>query len=109
MLYEYKIQKIEDGNKEIKYRVIYAKVGKLRWYQTKKWKEYSSTSFFSSLKDAQKFVKEEMAADRRSEYERKKQDKTVLKEYVYNPIPDHIPEKQAEKFCDLKEVGNERI
>jgi hypothetical protein len=101
MLYEYKIQKIEDGNGVITYNVQYYEILKTKRNQKKNWRDLNN-GVFDSLKEAQDKVKAEITADNRVIYERKSKEKTVLKEYVYTDIPNHIPEEQGESFCDKK-------
>jgi hypothetical protein len=100
MLYEYKIQKIIDGNGVITYNIQYYEILKNK-RSKKNWRDLTS-GVFNSLKDAQDKVKEEITKDREIIYQRKSQDKTVVKEYMYTDIPSHIPEEQAETLCDLR-------
>jgi hypothetical protein len=101
MLYEYKIQKIEDGNGVITYNVQYYEI--LKRLKKKNWRDLNN-GVFESLKEAQDMVKEEIKRDNKVIYDRKTQEKTVLKEYTYTDIPNHIPVEQEENFCDKKEV-----
>jgi hypothetical protein len=103
MLYEYKIQKVIDGNGIIDYNVQYYEIPKTKRNQKKNWRDLNN-GVFDSLKEAQDKVKKEIEADNKVIYDRKSQEKTVLKEYTYTDIPNHIPKEQEESFCDKKEV-----
>jgi hypothetical protein len=108
MLFEYKIQKIEDGNGEVSFTVLMSRVSTHRWWRSKQWKEcttYLSTDdAHPTLSSAQSTVKKQMDSDARTEYRENKNKTKILKEFVYTEIPDHISEEQEEKFCDLSEV-----
>jgi hypothetical protein len=107
MLFEYKIQKIEDGNGEERFDIKAHKVSDQKWWKRKQWSEldrYGSDTSHATLGAAQSVVKKQMDSDARTEY-RENQNKTkVIKEFFYTEIPNHIPEDQEEKFCDLSEV-----
>lgn len=107
MIWEYKIQKIVDGNKDESFHILASRTSEHRWWKRKDWREldrYGSDSDTDTLKEAQAIVKKEMGYDAKAEYRDNKNRRTVLKEYTFTNIPDYIPEDQEEKFCDLKGV-----
>lgn len=112
MLWEYKIQKIEDGNGDESFSILMHRVGSDRWWKKKQWivpTTYDLDKNFYSLGKAQSAVKAEMKKDARTEFKSNKDKTRVVKEFYYTDIPNHIPEEQEERFCDLKGVEIETV
>jgi hypothetical protein len=112
MLFEYKIQKIADGNGDERFDILLTNVKFHRWYKKKVWKKYKGYDgylkemVYDTLGKAQEAVRTYMERDKKTEYENNKSVKTVLKEYSFTKIPEYVPEEQHEKFCELGGVNN---
>jgi hypothetical protein len=107
MLWEYKIQKVKDGNGDERFNILMCRVGSNRFWRKKQWivpDRYGVKDSFTSLGRAQNVIMEEMKKDAKTEYNQNKNKTRVMKEFSYTEIPDHIPEEQEETFCDLSEV-----
>ena len=106
MLYEYKIQKVEDANGDERFEIKQLKVANRKWYRRANWitpDRYDLRTACKTLGEAQSAVKKEMEADARSEHKWNKDKIKVIKEYVYTEIPDYIPEEQEEDYCRISE------
>jgi hypothetical protein len=112
MLFEYKIQKVADGNGDVRYDIYTSNVFFQRWYKKKVWRKatsydsYLAETLYTTLGDAQEAVHGCMKRDKKQEYNNNKSVTKVLKEYMYTKIPEYIPEEQQEKFCELGGAKN---
>jgi hypothetical protein len=113
MLYEYKIQKLIDGNNEIRYKVklrrlndgwIFVNFRKIFniWHNLTWDSEhnfYCKTGvIYYTIKDAQNIIAKEIERDKASERSRLAKKRKVLEEFKYKMVPNYVPEEQIEKF-----------
>jgi hypothetical protein len=105
MLYEYKIQKVINGNNEIKYKIRFRRLNdgwifvNLRkifnvWYTF----DYDSETYHDTIKKAQDKIEEEIVKDKAVERRRLAKKGKVLEEFKYKMVPNYVPEEQIEKF-----------
>jgi hypothetical protein len=112
MLFEYKIQKIVDGNGDERFDILVSNTSHHRWYKKKVWKKKDQFDgwlvqiTYDTLGAAQEAVQEVIKIDNKQEYENNKSISKVVKEYSIIDIPNYISVEQQEKFCDLKGVKN---
>jgi hypothetical protein len=112
MLFEYKIQKIVDGNGDERFDILVSNTSHHRWYKKKVWLKKEQIDGWlipiicTTLGAAQLAVRELIKVDEKQEYENNKSVSKVVKEYCITDIPNHISVEQQEKFCDLKGVKN---
>ena len=103
MLYEYKIQKLLNGNDEIRYAIKYRSLG-VWWIKKKLQKLFhpwtAINGIYKTIGAAQEKIEIELSKDKANERGRLVKQNKVLEEYNYKMVPNHIPDEQVGKFME---------